>query len=280
MNVQLVERLCSQTGQKGPRCEASTVSSPRPELGTKAAERRARSRSFGFAQDRLSGGVHKRYVGARRPSAAIATPAIGKLWQMGLFQRAGTGFTLVELLVSMFLTLFVMGTIYSVFRVQARTVKSQESRLEAQEYARAVLDLMVREIRSAGYTVSGTACAGIATATAQTLQIRLDSDDDGDCGGPNEDFAYAYDNVNQNITRAVDGGGAQDLTDGNATALQFTYYAQDSTTAMSSIVAADIQRVQVSLTVQSESPDTEFGGGVLNAAMDSNVELRNRGLSP
>ena len=162
----------------------------------------------------------------------------------------------------MFLTLFVMGTIYSVFRVQARTVKSQESRLEAQEYARAVLDLMVREIRSAGYTLSGTVCAGIATATAQTLQIRLDTDDDGDCAGPNEDITYAYDCGNQNITRAVDGGGAQSLTDGNATDLQFTYYAQDSTAAMSPIVAANIQRVQVSLTVQSESPDTDFGGGV------------------
>lgn len=190
------------------------------------------------------------------------------------------GFTLVELLVAMFLALFLLGTIYSVFRVQTRTMKSQESRLEAQEYARAVLDLMAREIRSAGYTVSGAACAGVVTATAQTLQIRLDTDDDGDCAGPNEDITYAYDAGNQDITRAVDGGGAQSLTDGNATALQFTYYAQDSTSVMSPIVAANIQRVAISLTIQSQSPDTEFGGGVLNAKMDSNVELRNRGLSP
>jgi Tfp pilus assembly protein PilW len=201
---------------------------------------------------------------------------------MNVKQKVGTkeqgGCTLVELLVSMMLTLFFMGAVYSVFRVQARTVKSQESRLEAQEYARAVLDVMVREIRNAGYTVSGTACAGVVTATAQTLQIRLDTDDDGDCGGPNEDITYTYNGANQDITRAVDGGGAQNLTDGNATALQFTYYAQDSTTAMSPIVAADIQRVEISLTIQSQSPDTEFGGGVLDVEMDSNVELCNRGL--
>jgi hypothetical protein len=27
------------------------------------------------------------YVGARRLSATVVTPAIGRLWQMGLFQR-------------------------------------------------------------------------------------------------------------------------------------------------------------------------------------------------
>jgi len=53
---------------------------------------------------------------------------------------------LVELLVSAGLSLFVLGVIYSVFRVQTRTVKSQESRSEAQEYGRAVLDMMVRDI--------------------------------------------------------------------------------------------------------------------------------------
>jgi len=41
------------------------VSSPRPELGTKAAERRARNRSFGSAQDRLSAGVLEQYVGVK-----------------------------------------------------------------------------------------------------------------------------------------------------------------------------------------------------------------------
>jgi hypothetical protein len=34
-----------------------------------------------------SGGVLKQYVGASRASATIITLAIGRLWQMGLFQR-------------------------------------------------------------------------------------------------------------------------------------------------------------------------------------------------
>ena len=138
-------------------------------------------------------------------------------------------------------------------------------------------------------------CAGIVAANAQTLQFRLDADSDGDCGGPNEDITYAYVAGTQDITRAADGGGAQNLTSGNATNLQFTYFPQDCTSNFSTPVGGGaaacplaaggdagtlvaIQRISISLTVQSTSPDAEFGGGQLNATMVSSVDLRNRGL--
>ena len=50
------------------------------------------------------------------------------------------GFTIVELLVSILLTSIIMTAVYSVYRVQTHSAKVQESRLEAQEYARSVLD--------------------------------------------------------------------------------------------------------------------------------------------
>jgi len=213
---------------------------------------------------------------------------------------------MVELLVSAGLSLFVLGVVYSVYRVQTRTVKSQESRWVATEDARAVLDMMVREIRNTGYnprdTVNGASCAGtgnpagapgVVAANAQTLQFTLDADGDGDCGGPNEDITYNF--AAGNITRAVNGGAAQNLTNGNATVLQFTYFPQNCTNSFSNPVGtgaapcpgaaggnagtlAAIQRVLITLTIQSTSPDTEFGGGQLSATMVSNVDLRNRGL--
>ncbi len=57
-----VENPCFQTGQKGPRCEAR--------------------------EKPTSAGVLEQYVGARWSSATIATPAISRLWQVGLFQRS------------------------------------------------------------------------------------------------------------------------------------------------------------------------------------------------
>jgi len=220
------------------------------------------------------------------------------------------GFTLVELLVSAGLSLFVLGVVYSVYRVQTRTVKSQESRLVATEDARAALDLMVREIRNAGYTPAGAACAGVVDAMAQRFQFRLDPNNTN-CTDANEDITYEYQSPGPQNCQAGSGdilrtanGTAAPISNCNvptaAGNFSFIYYPQQTGAAApppycyaaagdltvggvvcNGIVTANlanIQRVTISLTVRSASPDTEFGGGQLNATMASNADLRNRGL--
>lgn len=207
--------------------------------------------------------------------------------------KSKSGFTLVELLISTLLTFFVMGAIYSVFRVQTRSIKSQESRMEAQEYARTVLDIMVREIRNLGYFPTGVACSppantnGIVAASATSFRFVYDANATNGCADPDEDINYAL--AGQDITR-----NGVSLTDGNVTNLQLTYYPQQTTgiapvpfcvsagnpAGCSGDLAtnlANIQRVSISLTIQSKSPDTEFGGGQLSAIMVSSADLRNRG---
>jgi prepilin-type N-terminal cleavage/methylation domain-containing protein len=214
---------------------------------------------------------------------------------------AHSGFTLVELLVSILLTSIIMGAVYSVYRVQTHTVKIQENRLEAQEYARSVLDLMVREIRNAGYNplgvTNGANCSGgssgapsVVSAAATSFRFTYDyrganSTDppDGDCGDADEDIIYASDStgctgVLVNITR---NGNSNPLTECNVTNLDIRYFKQDGTELSRPVAAADlpnIQRVLITLTVQSKNPDAEFGGQQLNATLTSNVDLRNRGL--
>src|SRR5687768_1410994 len=74
---------------------------------------------------------------------------------------ASSGFTLVELMVSLTLLSIVLTAVYSVYQVNLNTVIVQESRQEAQEYARSILYIMVREMRNAGYAPTGASCAGI-----------------------------------------------------------------------------------------------------------------------
>src|ERR1043165_5599926 len=102
-------------------------------------------------------------------------------------KNSSAGYTLLELLVSMTLSLVILSAVYAVYKVQARTLGVQQNRQEAQDYARGVLDLMVREIRNAGYNPlqvsSGTNCAGsptsgtpgIVTANSTTVKLTLDS---------------------------------------------------------------------------------------------------------
>lgn len=220
------------------------------------------------------------------------------------------GFTLVEFLVSLLLTSIVMLAVYSVYRVQTHSVKIQEGNQEAQEYARAVVDMMVREIRNIGYLPAG-ACAtipvnttGIVAAADQSFQFVYDANGDTDCADLDENITYAFDTTGcasgfGNITRKEGTNTAQALTDCNVPTgtgnFSFVYYPQQtsgsapspycypSTSLPSGCVGdvsanlANIQRVSINVTVQSKWADTQFGGQIV-ATVNSNTDLRNRGL--
>lgn len=203
------------------------------------------------------------------------------------------GFTLAELMVSAGLSLAVLAAIYGLFRAQTHTIRGQEGRMEAHEYAMSVLDIMVREIRNTGYFPTGTACAttpantaGIIAATAQSFRLVYDTNGDGAC---EEDVSFTYDAANQNILR----NGAT-LTDGNATAIQFIYYPQQTSgtapapycfsagnpTGCSGDLAANlsaVQKITISITVQSKNTDAQFGGQS-SITMSSSADLRNHNV--
>jgi type IV pilus assembly protein PilW len=204
------------------------------------------------------------------------------------------GFTLSELLIAAGLSLAVMASIYGLFRSQTHTIKGQESRMEAHEYAMVVLDTIVREIRNAGYFPTGTPCTNVANTggivsipTVDSFRLVYDTNGDGSC---EEDVSFTYDNVNRNILR----NGAA-LTDGNATAIQFTYYPQQtSSTAPAPLCfstgnpvgcsgnlsssLSGVQKITITVSVQSRNPDVQFGGQS-TITMSSSADLRNHGLS-
>lgn len=201
-----------------------------------------------------------------------------------------SGFTLVELLVAAGLSLFVLASIGGLFRAQTKTVKGQESRMEAHEYALAVLDTMAREIRNTGY-FPGTACnatGGITAASATSFSLVYDKNADNACSGDDEVVAFVYDGTNRNVTR-----NSQALSDGNVTAVQFTYYPQQtSSTAPApycistgvpsgcsgtlSSSFSTVQRIAISITVQPKMTDTQFAGSPVT--MSVTADLRNHGL--
>lgn len=199
------------------------------------------------------------------------------------------GFTLTELLVAAGLSLFVLAAIGSLFRAQTHTVKGQESRMEAHEYALTVLDIIVRETRNAGYfpTTACDATGGITSASATSISLQYDKNNDGACSGDDEVIAFAYDSVGLNVTR-----NGQALSDGNVTSVQITYYPQQTTgTApapycVSSGVPSgcsgtlssnfkNVQKIDISLTVAPRSTDNQFTGSAVT--MSLTADLRNHG---
>ena len=81
------------------------------------------------------------------------------------------GFTLVELIVSMALSLAVLAAIAGTFTVQTRQNSAEEQMAQMQQSVRGALDLMIREIQMAGYKPAGGSFNGVQTSTATTLRI-------------------------------------------------------------------------------------------------------------
>ena len=208
------------------------------------------------------------------------------------------GFTIVELLVAMAMSLAILGAARTMYVLQAHTVKAQENQMEAEEYARVTLDMMAREIRNLGYFPKLTPCAspantkGIVTATATGIRFVYDADTppDGNCTSAGEDVTYTYDAIAKDITRTAD-GSTQTLTNGNVSAFQLIYYPRKTggtepapycsatgvPSGCSGTLSANlgtVQRVYVSLTVDLKRTDARVGGQH-SVAMNSSINLRN-----
>jgi type IV pilus assembly protein PilW len=121
------------------------------------------------------------------------------------------GFTIVELLVAMVVSLLALGVIYSTFLSQFKSYQIQEEVAAMQQNIRAAMFHMQREIRMAGYDPTGNAEAAIEIANVAELKFKIDENGDGDFTGispapandPNEQIRYA-------LTNDADGNGIAD----------------------------------------------------------------------
>jgi len=101
---------------------------------------------------------------------------------MPSFLRNKKGITLIELMIATSVLGIAVSGMYSAYRSQQKTYMIQKQTAEMQQNIRAGLDIMVREIRMAGYDPLGTADAGILTASANSIEFTMDiggGDSDG-----------------------------------------------------------------------------------------------------
>lgn len=92
---------------------------------------------------------------------------------------SAAGFTMVELLVAMLISVIVLGTVYIAYKSQQATYVQQQSVVELQQNLRAATDLMVRELRLTGYDPEDSGKFGIRTMEDGLVWITRDSNDSG-----------------------------------------------------------------------------------------------------
>ncbi len=180
------------------------------------------------------------------------------------------GWTLVEILVVMFLGLLTLGGIYTILISSSRAYMAQEELVSANNRVRMVMEIMSQEIRLAGYKTASAAFDGIAEATGQRIRILADLDQDGTPSGPNEDVTYSYDPATQRLFR-----GSDVLAD-NISSFSLIYTLKDGSTTSSPGAGARISKVKI--TVVAKTAMDLNAKQIRYLTLAGEVALRNPGL--
>ena len=177
------------------------------------------------------------------------------------------GFTLVEIMIALAISGIITGAVYSAYIVQQRTYLAQEQVAEMQQNIRAGLDMMARDIRSAGFDPNNL---GAGISVADTDNVVFTREDDLSADGL-ETIAYslfdAYmsttppsndglvdDLALQTTTAAGTSGGRQAVAE-NFQAIEFRYL---DTNGVVTATLADIRSIQVSILAVASRPDQNF----------------------
>jgi len=174
------------------------------------------------------------------------------------------GFTLIELLITVAISGILMAGVYTAFMSQQNSYLAQEEVAEVQQNIRSGLDVMVRDIRMAGYDPNRSGIYGITTATANLFVFTLDAPENpGALLERNYELyspAYPpYDDVNYSgmALRRTAGGTAiaEDIKE-----LEFLYVLADGTQLLAPTAAQfeDIRSIQISILARARQPDRNY----------------------
>jgi len=179
------------------------------------------------------------------------------------------GFTLIELLIAMAITGIVAGAIFTAFQSQQKSYLIQDQITEMQQNLRAAMDIMVREIRMAGYDPYGNSGAGIVAATRNSISFTLVSDNDtldndndtitdenGELKTIQYDLYDAYSDGDNDIGRQV--GAKKGALAENIEEIEFYYTLNDATKTLTPADPNKIRKVQITILAKTEHQDSKF----------------------
>jgi prepilin-type N-terminal cleavage/methylation domain-containing protein len=185
------------------------------------------------------------------------------------------GFTLMEVLVSMAIGLTMLGALTTTFAVQRDAYDIQDQITGAVQTARAVTDMMIREVRMAGYDPEDAGFTGIPY-NSDELRIVADLDKDGitaATGEKNEEIVYRFFSDTKQIKRKTAGGTFQPFAE-SIQAFEFEYL--DSMGAATT-TDGSIRQIRITVTARTDKPDGDYpaNGGYRQVTLGSLVTPHN-----
>lgn len=186
------------------------------------------------------------------------------------------GFTLVELMVGLVLSVLLIAAIFSTYRATSGGLRSQDLVVEMQQNLRTAVIMMTQELRMAGYDPTGSAGASITVADRNSITFSIVADDDGEDNDGDDQidesnelktieysFYDAYEDEDfgdiNDIGRQV--GGVKRAIAENIEDLQFYYMLDGATTPVQTVSATqlnDIRSVQIAILARISRPDSRY----------------------
>ncbi len=184
--------------------------------------------------------------------------------------KRNAGYSLVEVMTTMFIASILMAGILGMVWNQQKAYATQERLVESLQKARTGLRYMTQELRMAGFKAYGSSFAGIQTAQPTSIRILSDRDQNGSTSGFLEDITYTYDPTAMKVLK-----NAQDFMN-NVTHFSLTYTLADGTVTGSPADLSAIRKINVTLTVRSKEVD--LNSQYKSATLTSDIVPRNMGL--
>ena len=197
----------------------------------------------------------------------------------GFSHKTPNGFTLIEMVVALALSLVTVSAVYSLYLKELRAQYIREDRLEMQQQARVVMDVISRELLMAGYDPRrvnddvdlNNDFLGI-TYDPDRLMIKADLNGNGLIADPNESISYVFDFKTHTLRRNT-GGGNQPFGENLESFLVESFDEGGNPT----IDSARIQQVKITVTARTEDPDLQYlpNRGYRTVSLQSRLTPRN-----
>ena len=188
--------------------------------------------------------------------------------------RSSAGFSLVELIISMIITVIILGVAVTIFSRALSTRTRETSRTDAITSAQAALNIMSREIGNAGF---GLADNGIvADSTSTVLHIRSNFNNaNASTSDPGEDVVFYLDGTggNQSVVRHDNNTNETSGIINRISRVEFAYQNYVSTGAPPVGAGPTTGKITITLTVLLPNVVGQPAGQTITVTSD--VTLRN-----
>ena len=177
-----------------------------------------------------------------------------------------SGFSLLELLIAMTITLAVMAAASTLLATSLRTRTRENQRSNALAAAQRALNIMSREIGNSGYGLIDNGIV-VADSDDDSIRVRANLDNGPNLNQTNEDVRFVHQDDNDVIVRVENAGTSGVLATG-ITDMTIQYLTVTGTTAS----AAAAERVRIDIQVALPAGPQQPAGLV---RLTSDVALRN-----